>query len=526
MRPGTVLRLAAAGTRTDTMRIVLTAFGAVLGTLAMLSAATVLAIPAGVPGDPRVVGDAPPMAPYTNGLLREPGLRPGVALTLVLLTVPVLLFVGQCARLGAPARDRRLAAIRLAGATPRQGLVVATTEAGVATAVGAVLGLGVYLVGRRLLDAPDARGLRPLPTDVLPPWWALAGIVLGLPLLAALATALLLRRVAVTPLGVVRRVRTGSPRPWPGILIALGVGAYALLDRALRYADEHGHPLPDDAILLVLFLGGLSAAVGVVGGVGWISHTVGRLLARLARRPAALIAGRRLQADPWSGSRALAALLAAAVFAGGAAWVTSSFRTRQRAEAEGQRLIELATGQPSHPYQPNDFYLRAMQLVGYAVLAAGMVAAAGLTVAVANSILERRRALASLTASGVPRGVLGRAVLWQSLAVAVPALVLALATGVGLARGIFPPEVSQPGGTVTTCNPPADEPDACNSADPAQRAKYVTKTEIPRVTMRVPIPLADLGVAAGWALAATLATTGLGLVFLRASTAPEELRTT
>ncbi|MEV6925614.1 FtsX-like permease family protein [Dactylosporangium sp. NPDC051485] len=523
MTPATLLRLAVAGTRADTLRIALTACGALLGTLALLAAATVLAIPTlHDPANPYGVG----MAPYTNGLLREPGLRPGLAFALVMLSIPVLLFVGQCARLGAPARDRRLAAIRLAGATPRQGLAVAAAESGVATLVGTALGLLVYLVGRRLLDAPDAQNLRPLPTDVLPHWAALAGVVLGLPMIATLATTLLLRRVTVTPLGVVRRVRTGSPRPWPGMLIVLGIAAYALLAPAQLDAERHGSPLPAPVVAMVLFLGGLGAAIGVVGGTGWISYAVGGLLSRYARRPAALIAGRRLQADPWSGSRALAALLAAVLFAGGAAWVSSWFRTRQRVEAKSQHLVDLAAGQQDIVHPPNDFYLRTMQLVGYAVLVAGLIAAAGLAVTVASSVVERRRTLASLTASGVPRSVLGRAILWQTLSVAAPALVLAVGTGVALGRGLLQPTVVNDSSSITTCAPPPDKADVCDSTDPAERDPYTRIVTAPKVSEQVRIPWADLVVIGGWATGATTLVAGLGLVFLRASTAPEELRTT
>ncbi len=523
MRPGTLARLAVAGTRTDTVRIVLTVVGSVLGTLALLAAATVLAIPTVAdPASPDVV----PMAPYTNGLLREPGLRPGVAVALVLLLIPVLLFVGQCARLGAPARDRRLAALRLAGATPRQGLTVASAESGFATLLGAVLGLVVYLIGRRLLDAPDAEGLRPLPTDVLPHWWALAAIVAGLPVIAALVSALLLRRVTVTPLGVVRRVRTEAPSPLVGLLIVTGLAAYLVFASAQQYASRHGIRVPDFVWTLVLFLGASGATIGIVGGAGWLSHTVGRLLARYARRPAPLIAGRRLQADPWSGSRMLAALLAAVLLASGSAWLTSWFRTDQRVEAESQRLADLAAGHPPATYEPNDFYLRAMQLIEYAVLVAGLIAAAGLAVAVANSVVDRRRALASLTASGVPRTVLARAVLWQSLAVAVPAMVVAMVIGVGLARGVLGPAIGRSAQTWGVCTPPPEKATVCQSAVEADRAPYMREIKVPGAAMRVPTPWVGLGVIGGSALGATILVTGLGLAFLRVSTAPEELRTT
>ena len=178
MRLPVLLRLAVTGGRLDGLRIVLTVFGGVLATLLLLSAATVLAIE----------GDAA----YTNGLLAEPGLRPGTTVALLMLGIPVLFFVGQCVRIGAPARDRRLAEYRMAGATPRQAMELAATETGMAAAVGMVIGFAVFLVGRVVLDRPEP--LRPLPTDVLPSWWALLLIALAVPLGGAALAALALRR--------------------------------------------------------------------------------------------------------------------------------------------------------------------------------------------------------------------------------------------------------------------------------------------------------------------------------------------
>src|SRR5690606_24219986 len=45
MKPGSLVRLAFAGTRTDTLRVVLTGISAGLATVALLAAATVLATP-------------------------------------------------------------------------------------------------------------------------------------------------------------------------------------------------------------------------------------------------------------------------------------------------------------------------------------------------------------------------------------------------------------------------------------------------------------------------------------------------
>ncbi|MFC0526078.1 FtsX-like permease family protein [Phytohabitans kaempferiae] len=491
MRPTTLVRLALAGTRTDTVRVALTAFSACLAVLAMLAAATVIAIPTfhdnGNNRSPQ----------YRNALLAEAGLRPGVVVALVLLTIPVLALAAQCARLGAPARDRRLAAIRLAGGTPPQAVAIAATETGMASALGSVAGLGLYLGGRQVLHRPGADGMLALPTDVLPSMWALAAITAGLPLVAALVAVALMRRVAVTPFGVVRRARTGRPKPWPGVLLAVGVGIGAAIFPLYRRFEG----LPSALMLLLAFLALLLATVGTVTGTGWISHWTGRMLHRFGRGPAALLAARRLMADPWSGSRILSALLGCLVFAGGAAGVRASFAAEFDLREEMGRQDAAARGEPYYP-QDTDFYFRAFDLINVAVAVALIVAAGGLVVALAESIVSRRRAYAALVATGVPRGTLARAVLWQSLAPAVQAVALALAVGWALSYGIFH-EVQASGPVVCTA-------EGCPQG--------------PRIVRSVPVPLDDLALYGAGAAAVLLAVVGVGLLFLRASTALEELR--
>jgi hypothetical protein len=84
VKPGALVRLALAGTRSDTARVALTGLAAGLATLAYLAALTVVAIPT-------VVRDGLSVNPqYRHALIAEAGLRPGVVVVLVLLTVPVL----------------------------------------------------------------------------------------------------------------------------------------------------------------------------------------------------------------------------------------------------------------------------------------------------------------------------------------------------------------------------------------------------------------------------------------------------
>ncbi|MFI0791738.1 FtsX-like permease family protein [Micromonospora rubida] len=511
MRPGTLVRLALAGTRTDTVRVALTALSAALATLAGLAALTVLAIPTPLRTDDN---SARWSLQYANTLLREPGLRGGTAFALLLLAVPVLALAGQCARLGAPARDRRLAALRLAGATPGQVTRLAVLETGVASLVGTITGLVAFLAAHELLDRPDARGQLALPTDVLPPPVALAAVVLGLPAVAAAGTAFLLRRVATTPFGVVRRAgRDHAPRPWFALLILVGLAAFAAYPPMRSWFDRRNLEWPLLFLPGLLVVGGLAATVGSVLASAWFSHTAGRLLHRLARGPAALLAARRLMADPWAGSRTFAALLAAVLFGGGAAGMRAHAQARYDIERAEFRLIgDFA--------DPDPFYLQTIGLVDLAVALAVTIAAGGLLVALVEGIVARRRAYAALVAQGVPRGVLGRSIAWQALAPAVPAVLLALSVGLLLGRGFAGPVHT---GVVSgqVCEATAE---LC--ADPATRERYL-RTIGPSERHFMPdVPLEHLALFGAGTLAAVALTVLVGLLFLRASTAVEELRAT
>jgi hypothetical protein len=504
VKPATLARLAVAGSRTDVLRTMLTALSAMLATVAMLCAATVLAIHGWADR-------------YANELLIEPGLRPGVAATLVLVSFPVLALAGQCIRLGAPARDRRLAAIRLAGATPGEATLIATAETAVAGLLGSLTGLAAYLVARSIIEGREYvarsltagqgyQGQRVLPTDVLPPALVIVALVLLVPLLAASIGALLMRRVIVTPLGVVRRVRTRGPRPWPGLMIVAGIVIFGL---PLQFG-EHIR-LSKNFLYVFLAAGLLLTMAGVVLGVGWISHTAGRLLRRYGRGPATLLAGQRLITDPWNGSRTMAALLVAVIAGSVALGYKALLATTFHYYDLYNRMMGFAEGGIGTPSSP-EFYFGAIRLVMVAVGLSSAVAAAGLLVALAESIVARRRTYASLTATGVPRRTLSAAILWQTLTPLIPALVLALAAGDALVRLIQTD--FDLGGEYARCL--ADQRGEGYCVPPAV-------VQAPTV-LHVPIPWADLGLLGVGALLAVLVAVGAGTLVLRSSTDLEELR--
>ncbi|MEJ7771722.1 MAG: hypothetical protein WKF51_07455 [Geodermatophilaceae bacterium] len=481
------LWLAAKGGRSDVVRIVLTALGSALGTLALLAAATVISI-------------GPDDGPYSTRVLEESGLHQGVVAALVLLCIPILAFVGQCARIGAPARDRRLAAIRLAGGTPRDVTRVACGEAAIAAGIGAVTGLLLYLLGRVVFGMPvigrylritessvqggSATSYEPvtgpvlrLPTDVLPSPSLIAVLVLVIPFAAALFTRLALRRVTISPFGVTRHRSSRPPRLLPAILFGAGALALALVTTVVRALEFDPGFYPETALVALALL--VITSAGLVLGNAALAATIGGLVALRARRAAVLIAARRLSADPYAASRAFAALLLTVLVGAG---------------AQGLRANILVSTDPNDP-----FYASTLDLVDLVIVVALVVASLGFLVVAAEGIVARRRSLAALTAAGTPVGVLRRAVLAEVMLPLLPSTVLAAAAGLFAARGLF--------GTTFA------------EYDFSATGQILRE----RITA-IPIPWAQLGVLVGGTMAVTLLVTALSLLWLRPSIDPVELR--
>ena len=485
----TVLRLAVTGNRTDRARIALTAVGAAAAALALLAAATVAVID---PGD----------GPYTSELLNQPGLHVGVVITLVLLCVPLLAFTGQCTRVGAPARDRRLATLRLVGATPGEVRRVAAVETGVAALLGSALGAAAYALVRVLVDTPvtatygqrrteeSAGGtvdivqqvtgpaLR-LPTDVLPPAWVFPVVVLALPLLAAAFAVLALRRVSTTPFGVVRRRVVRPVQALPATLFLLGgTGLAVFTGLGEAVGLDEAAPEVGLAVAGVLFL---MTTAGLVLGTAAISARLGAAVAARTGRPAVLLAARRLVAEPFAASRANAALLVVVLLAAGAQGYRAWLLTEQ-AGAD------------------TDFYADTMDVIDLALVVAGAIATTALLVGLVERVVSGRRVTASLTAAGVPRSVLLRTVLAEVVLPVLPAGVLALVAGALAPRGMFGTTVQiaeqQPDGSVTA------------------------------VSLAVPVPWAALAVVLAAVVAATLLVAAAAVPLLPRRTDPAELRAT
>ncbi len=243
----------------------------------------------------------------------------GNGITLILSVViagllfPVLIFIGGATRLSAARREQRFAAMRLVGATPRQISVISTVESSVAAAIGVAVGLALFFAFRPALAAIPFTGDPFFAGDLSLTLPDLVVIVLGIPIAAAVAARIALRRVSISPLGVSRRVTPRPPRAWRVIPLLAGLGELGY------FAYVHDIGATSHAAVSTevgAFLSGiLLTMTGLVIAGPWLTMLGSRLIARHARRPAALIAGRRLADNPQAGFRAISGLVLA-VFVG------------------------------------------------------------------------------------------------------------------------------------------------------------------------------------------------------------------
>jgi FtsX-like permease family len=220
------------------------------------------------------------------------------------MLAPLALLVVMVTRVTAAERERRLAAIRLVGATRLQTAVIAAAETGLAAVAGAALAWFGYEVGRRILAATVVfQGGHFWLGDVSVSLRTLVLVLAGTPILVMLMTMLTLRRVQRRPLAVSRRGLRAAPSAWGALSIAAGLGGALALD---PLKDVLGSAAPQVAQLVMLLTLGGFVLLGP-----WLCLVTGRGIARLSRGVPGLIAARRLAADPRASFRAVSGLVLA-----------------------------------------------------------------------------------------------------------------------------------------------------------------------------------------------------------------------
>ncbi|WP_329262283.1 ABC transporter permease [Streptomyces sp. NBC_01478] len=290
-----------------------------IGAAGLASPDELVAVVGRAPADPAVSKSAGRYGLYDQGLTERAvvsgfsGTRRSVftvddqgavLLGVGLLVVPVIVLASAAGRLGAARREQRLAALRLAGATPLQILAMTGVEAAAVGAAGALTGAVAY---GALLPALAGipYGIGTWYTGQLwvgLPW--VAAVVVGVGALIAVSAMSMLRRVASAPLGVAQQ---SDPRRTRLIRLVL----FVLILVYIRMSTGGGTLKPGTLVaLMVLFYGGF----WMFGP--WVVDRLGRIAGRFARRPATLLAARRLSDDPRGAWRTVSGLVLAGFVAG------------------------------------------------------------------------------------------------------------------------------------------------------------------------------------------------------------------
>lgn len=223
----------------------------------------------------------------------------GISLLALALMVPVLIMVGVLARLGAAERERRLATLRLIGATPTQTVRLAAVEAATIATVGVGVGVAVFFAVRHAIATITFARAAWFASDFTPHPAALALVLVGVPAASAATAAFTLRRVVTSPLGIHRPDPTtpATSRWWPAALVAVGVAGLALTGLS-------GSEFSSGMWMTIAGVSFLALLVGLPATGPWLVATLASRLAQRAPNASTLLAANRSAADPRGAFRA------------------------------------------------------------------------------------------------------------------------------------------------------------------------------------------------------------------------------
>lgn len=315
----------------------------------------------------------------------------------VLLLVPLVTLGGAAARLAVARRDARLAALRLAGATPAQVSTITILDATVQALAGAVIGAAGMFALVPLVLPIEFQGRAFSYGELLPPWWTYLATIAAVTAIALVSAGASLRKVAITPLGVAART---SPNPlhWSRVVPILAFAAAFAVMWNLGLAG---------VVVLVLLVAGGFAMLNAIGPL--VMSLVGKLSARRAKTAAQLVAARRIIDAPKTAWRSVGGVALATFIAGLTAAVALFSTSNAISPEEAQLYSDMATG-------------------GFLTLGiAGVVAAVSTGVMQAGGVIDRRTEYRALRLAGTDLRVLDEARLRETAVPLVAAV--ALATG-------------------------------------------------------------------------------------------------
>jgi len=241
----------------------------------------------------------PTASPPQSDVTISPDVLLVVSIALTVLALPVVMFISSSTQLGVERRRALVRALSLTGAETRQIRSFAMLEAVSASAAGATLGYGAFLLARPLLARLQVGGrttfavaLTPAPVLIL----AVACFVLVAAVMASLSGT---RRLGAEPL----EARPVRPARAVGLLL-FGLGAVGLILGASSPTNTDApHPLALVGMILV------AVGIALIGRV--VIAAAGRRIASRTGDGVILLAARRMDHSPAELNRPLTAVVTA-----------------------------------------------------------------------------------------------------------------------------------------------------------------------------------------------------------------------
>lgn len=429
-------RLASKGGPPDRLRRWLIAGCAALGTL--LTSA-IVSIPSFWNADDSLSVES--MLGYVVGD-RDIGI--GAMVGLSLLAVIVIHLTATAAAFGAPARDRRFAAMRAAGATGDDVVAVQRAEARMWSFPGVVVGLGLYyllmsvVIPRFTVEFVQGydgeASVEQLPVLTVEDW-PHPLVVVGAGLLVPILLAWIVPMVGRGVPGVRRAIRParGVQRsPWVAItLLGTYIAAIVIVVGMLALIRFQDSAMAQTAVTGLVIVAPLVLVLNVVATLAWSAEGLTSWMGRfLSSRSSAtwVLAGRMMQARPALATRTAVSLVLVALVGGLAVSMRSSAGSAavHNAEANGYSAEDFGGVPPFDVV----YFTAAVDAVQVLAVVAGCLGAVGFLVAVADQVSLRGSGLARQVALGVPRAVLRRALIVEVVAPVTVMVSIAMAVGV------------------------------------------------------------------------------------------------
>ncbi len=294
-----------------------------------------------------------------------------LAVVALAILTPVLIFIGTATRLSAARREERFAAMRLAGATRGQVSLIAAIESTAAAVLGTAIGFGLFFLLRIPVAGIPFIGQPFFPAELTLSLPDILLVAIGVPLFAALAARMALRRVNISPLGVARRARPKPPGAWRVIPLLAGLAE-------LGFWTIHGHPASIPGQIQAFASSFFIILVGLFIAGPWLTMAAAVAMARWTSRPATLLAARRIGDDPRAAFRAVSGLVLALFITTAAVVAITTQDAKETTPFGTMAQSNLMTDQIAAPSPPGSRVTDPGQAAPAAALAARLEAIHGI----------------------------------------------------------------------------------------------------------------------------------------------------